>query len=106
MERSNPAGTGPNARSAQHSGEDQATGGAERRRSPRRRALKSALIVFSAGRCSMTCHVLDTSETGALLMPSDVLLCPDQFVLKPLSGPARDCEVVWRKGTRIGVRYL
>jgi hypothetical protein len=79
--------------------------GQDRRRNSRRRALKSARIVFNDGRCSMTCHILDASETGALIMPADILLCPDQFLLKPLAGPTRACEVVWRKGTRIGIRY-
>ena len=79
--------------------------GQNRRRNARRRALKSAQIVFNDGHCSMTCHILDTSETGALIMPADILLCPGQFILKPLAGPTRACEVVWRKGTRIGIRY-
>jgi hypothetical protein len=80
--------------------------GLNRRRNPRHRTLRSARIVFDGGRCSMACHVLDASETGALVMPADILLCPDHFVLRPLVGPQRACEVVWRKGTRVGVRYL
>lgn len=80
--------------------------GQDRRRTARHRALKSAQIIFNEGRCSMTCHVLDLSETGALLMVGDILICPDQFFLKPLSGPTRACEVVWRKGTRMGISFL
>lgn len=79
--------------------------GRDRRRNSRRRALKSAQIIFNGGRCSMTCHILDTSETGALIMPADILLCPEKFLLKPLVGPTRACEIIWRKGTRIGVHY-
>lgn len=79
--------------------------GRERRRSARRRALKTAQIVFNNGNCTMACHILDTSETGALLMVGDILLCPDQFVLKPLIGPERACEIAWRRGTKIGIRY-
>jgi hypothetical protein len=81
-------------------------GDPEQRRAARRRALKSGLIAFDGGRCSMTCHILDMSENGARIMPADVVMCPDQFVLKPLSGPERACEVVWRKGMRIGVRFF
>jgi hypothetical protein len=80
-------------------------GGQDRRHGTRRRVLKSAQIVFNGGRCSMTCHILDASETGALIVPADILLCPDEFLLKPLSSPQRVCAVAWRKGTRIGVRY-
>jgi|GEM_PF-3304396 hypothetical protein len=85
---------------------DPGGGRPERRRSPRRRALKSARILFNDGHCSMSCHILDTSETGALIMPADILSCPDHFILEPLSGPPRACELVWRKGTKAGIRYL
>jgi hypothetical protein len=78
----------------------------ERRRNPRRRALKRATIVFSKGYCTMGCHILDISETGALLKPSDIFLCPNEFVLKPDIGSPRDCEVVWRKGEMVGVRFV
>ncbi|MGH7100608.1 MAG: hypothetical protein ACREE4_23570 [Stellaceae bacterium] len=81
-------------------------GPSERRERARRRVLKSALIVFRGGHCTMGCQILNTSDTGALVMPADVILCPNEFVLKPQIGPARDCEVVWRKGTTLGVRYL
>ena len=80
--------------------------GSERRGGSRRRVLKKALIVFNDGHCSMGCQVLDKSDTGALLLPLDTLLCPKEFVLKPLVGEPRPCEVMWRKGTKIGVQYL
>jgi GGDEF domain-containing protein len=79
---------------------------ANRRSHPRRRSLKNALIVFKDGHCTMKCHILEVSDGGAKLVPADPLLCPSQFVLKPQLGPARECEVVWRKGTQIGVSYL
>lgn len=78
----------------------------DRRHGSRRRALKIGRIVFSGGNCSMACHILDISDAGARIMPADILMCPDQFVLRPLSGPERACEVVWRKGIRIGVRFV
>jgi hypothetical protein len=39
-------------------------------------------------------------------MPADVTQCPSEFVLKPQIGRERDCEVVWRKGGVVGVRYI
>jgi hypothetical protein len=78
----------------------------ERRRNPRRRALKRAVIVFRRGYCTMGCHVLDISDTGALLKPADIVLCPAEFVLKPDIGAPHDCEIVWRKGELIGVRFV
>lgn len=79
---------------------------AERRERARRRVLKSALIVFQGGHCTMGCQILNASDSGALVMPADVLLCPNEFVLKPQIGSARNCEVVWRKGAILGIRYL
>ena len=78
----------------------------DRRDKARRRVLKRALIVFQGGHCSMRCQILNISEVGAQLMPSDTLLCPSEFVLKPDVGDQRNCEVAWRKGTIIGVRFV
>ena len=79
---------------------------AERRSARRHRVLKNALIVFNNGHCSMGCQILDMSDTGAKLMPVDIFLCPKEFMLKPQIGESRHCEVMWRKGTKIGVRYV
>jgi hypothetical protein len=78
----------------------------ERRRTPRRRALIGAQIIFRNGYCSMRCHIEGISEGGALLRPADITSCPDKFTLKPRFDPPRDCEVVWRKGETLGVRYV
>jgi hypothetical protein len=78
----------------------------EKRRSARRRVLKRALIVFQHGHCSMGCQILNLSDAGALILPADIILCPKEFVLKPDIGDARNCEVVWRKGPRVAVRYV
>ena len=80
--------------------------GAERRQIGRRRVLKKALIVFKAGHCSMGCHVLDMSAAGAQLAPADIFLCPNEFTLKPLFDEPRSCQIAWRRGAKIGVRFL
>jgi len=78
----------------------------ENPRAPRRRVLKRARIVFQQGHCSIGCQILNVSDTGALILPADIFLCPKEFVLKPDIGDARNCEVVWRKGTQVAVRYI
>jgi hypothetical protein len=78
----------------------------DRRNNPRRRALKTGLIVYRGGNCTMGCRILDSSDTGASLMPADIMTCPKEFILKPSVGASRSCEVVWRQGEVIGVRYL
>jgi hypothetical protein len=79
--------------------------GVERRRFPRHRALLSAQIIFREGMCSMGCQILGISPGGATMRPNDMLVCPARFLLKPPFGAARECEVVWRNGERLGVRY-
>jgi hypothetical protein len=83
-----------------------AADGADRRIAPRRRVLKNALIVFNSRYCTHRCFILNMSDTGAQLMPQDAIECPSEFVLKPQIGKERDCEVVWRKGELVGVRYV
>jgi hypothetical protein len=78
----------------------------DRRTGDRRRVLKGAMIVFNGGHCTLGCQILDVSDTGALVMPADIFLCPAEFVLKPRVGSPRDCEVVWRKNDKVGVRYI
>jgi hypothetical protein len=78
----------------------------ERRRSSRAAVIKSATLVFNQGNCTMDCHVLDLSKTGARLKPSDILTCPNEFTLKFQQGAAHHCEVKWRRGSMVGVRFL
>lgn len=79
---------------------------AERRGSPRHRTLQRAQLTFRGGMCSMSAHILNVSETGALLRPLDMALCPNDFVLRPRFDPPHQCEVVWRKGEVLGVRFV
>ena len=78
----------------------------DRRHARRHRALMGARIIFRDGNCSMGCLVLNISDEGALLQPDDTFLCPKSFTLKPRTDPPRECETIWRKGTKIGVRFL
>ena len=77
----------------------------ERRRASRTHVLKSATVVFSNGNCLMYCQVLDLTKTGARLKPVDVLLCPKEFTLKLHHGLVHHCEVRWRRGNILGVRF-
>jgi len=78
----------------------------DRRRNSRRRLLQPASIVFNNGHSMMRCQIVDTSEFGAKLIPADVYACPRQFVLTSKSYGTRQCVVLWRKGSTIGVRFL
>jgi hypothetical protein len=55
---------------------------------------------------SLSCQILDTSERGVLIRVVDFSSCPNHFVLTPRFDAPRQCEVVWRTGELLGVRYL
>jgi PilZ domain len=80
-------------------------GGPERRRALRYEMQIGAFIELERGG-DMRCHMVDVSDTGALLRPGDVLLCPSQFLLKPDVGTQRKCAVVWTNGRLLAVRFV
>ena len=90
---------------AAHNGKAVADAAANRRDSTRRHVLKSAVIACDDGR-TVRCHIFNISETGALLMPSRIGACPDEFVLQRSDAASRRCTVVWRDRTTMGVRYV
>ena len=78
----------------------------EQRHHPRRRVLQHALMLFNGGLFSFGCQILDVSDTGAKLIAANVSLSPREFLLKPQHGGPRLCAVIWRNGTKMGVRYI
>ena len=54
---------------------------------------------------AIDCNVRNLSETGAALEVLSPLYIPDRFTLVVRSDQLkRACQVIWRKGKRIGVR--
>jgi|SRR2546423_5106054 len=78
----------------------------ERRRAPRYETHIGACIGLPRGQGDMRCYILNVSDTGALLLPADVLLCPTQFTLRPELGEQRKCEVVWTNGRLLAIRFI
>ena len=79
----------------------------ERRRPPpRQRTFKSGTIVFNrAG--GVTGMVRNLSQTGAMLEVESVIGIPDEFTLLIEHDHfRRNCRVVWRRPTRIGVEFM
>jgi hypothetical protein len=79
--------------------------GDDRRRSTRRKLLKSASIVFNNGASVIACVVRNTSEHGARLEVESSLGVPEAFTLRFGDGHAVDCAVVWRGQRTIGVIF-
>jgi hypothetical protein len=76
----------------------------ERRGVRRQRTLFGASISYDAG--FMSGHILNISETGALVRPAHLSTCPNKFILEPRFESPRNCEVAWRKGEVVGVRFV
>ena len=76
----------------------------ERRNDARSRALKSGKIVFNNRRSIIDCTVRNLSDTGCCLQLGDPVGMPDSFELEV--GPTRrECRVMWRRDSRIGVQF-
>ena len=78
----------------------------DNRRASRRRILKSGVLAFNNRHATLPCAVRDLSDSGALLRMNGVTSVPDRFeLIVELDGLEADCEVIWRKGRDLGVRF-
>lgn len=74
------------------------------RRANRHEVLKAGRISFA--RRMMTCTVRDISSTGASLEAMSFTEVPDDFTLViEMETVERRCRVIWRRKTRVGVRF-
>ena len=79
---------------------------ADRRVDPRKRTLQKGQLFYLDSGAAVECVVLDVSDSGARLRPIDVLSCPARFRLRMPDESSRQCEVAWRDGQDIGVRFV
>jgi hypothetical protein len=78
----------------------------ESRSTQRRRVLKGGIVAFNERFSTLPCMIRDISATGARLRIDGSINAPDTFeLIVELDGLEADCEVVWRKGSEIGVRF-
>lgn len=78
-----------------------------RRSEPRHRVARSATISEHNAPRPIPCVVLDISKGGARLELPNNGGIPHRFMLNfELDGEERLCEVVWRKDTSVGVRFV
>jgi len=77
----------------------------EHRETQRHRTLKSGLIVFNGGRSTIECTIRNMSEGGAQLNVAGVVGIPDTFVLQLSDKSTRNCAIVWRRTTELGVKF-
>ena len=79
----------------------------ERRKFERKPVKIGASAIMSNADATVDCTILDVSESGAKLELRDVDIVPARFKLfVPESDYIHDCEVVWREGPHLGVKFL
>lgn len=77
----------------------------ERRKHKRFSTVKTAEIVQDT--FQMSCVVMNQSYGGAgLRLPKPGLHCPPSFELRFTSGAVHKCEVCWRDGDKMGVKFV
>lgn len=78
----------------------------DRRAVQRTRTLKKGEIFFLDSHSAIECVVLDVSDSGARLRPTDVKSCPNSFRLQCYEEQTKLCQVVWRGAKDLGVRFV
>ena len=80
---------------------------ANSRKSERIRVFKGGKIATSRIEVTLPCVVRDVSQTGALIQSTNAFLIPDTFkLIVDVDGLNTECEVMWRRGTKVGVQFL
>jgi PilZ domain len=77
----------------------------ERRNAARRRALKTARIIFKGHQSTIDCTILNLSDRGGCLKVESPIGIPDTFDLVLDHASVRNCRVTWRKATQIGIEF-
>lgn len=71
-----------------------------------RRARHLSAWIEVQGRASTECRILDVSRNGAKIAVAIPSAVPDRFELAFFQGAqARRCEVVWRHGKVLGIKF-
>jgi hypothetical protein len=76
----------------------------EKRSASRQRVLKGAFIVITEKQPKIECTVKNISDTGCAVQVLTTIGIPQNFDLI-VSGMRHHCEVRWKTGTKIGVKF-
>ncbi|HXD46825.1 MAG TPA: PilZ domain-containing protein [Pseudolabrys sp.] len=74
------------------------------RRAFLRRGISLPAQIERDGQAPLRCQLIDVSRHGACLSAPDIAL-PNVFVLKVPDASRHACEVLWRDGRMLGVRF-
>ena len=78
------------------------------KRQARRRRYQSAWIVPDGTYDRSECRLTNISRDGAQIVIAAAAEIPKHFALAlvPNASQKRSCEVVWRKGQTVGIRFV
>lgn len=78
------------------------------RLTPRSKLGATAWIRLGSGIAVRKCSVIDVSRTGVQLQTISAVYVPEEFHLMMARGkhPGRRCRVVWRKGRKLGAKFV
>jgi hypothetical protein len=77
----------------------------EQQREVRRDRRPSARIALN-GEATAECAIMDISKRGARIVPDGTGVIPAQFELAFAHGERKPCEVIWRRGRMLGVKFI
>lgn len=77
---------------------------AERRKTPRRRALKSGTIILGK-EAVLPCTVRNLTESGASLEVSATFEIPSTFQFGLSGQTTRACKVIWGTDRQLGIHF-
>ena len=76
------------------------------RRQERRRNVRIASILIGDAKTPIPCVILDIASGGARLHVHEPSEVPDRFrLLQIASNEEHGCEVAWRRGNEMGVKF-
>ena len=74
-------------------------------REVRRVRHQSARIALN-GEPTADCAIMDISKRGAKIVADGTCVIPAQFELAFVHGERKPCEVIWRRGRMLGVKFV
>ena len=79
----------------------------QKRQTVRRRRRQSAWIAFDGESVDHECWVEDVSQSGAKITADIIAEVGSRFGIALVPRAAkRQCEVIWRRGHTLGIRFL
>ena len=78
-----------------------------RRKEPRTRVFKAGTVAINNKSSTISCTIRNLSDGGARLKVQGLFRPPHEFdLLVPADDWEAGCEVVWRNGNELGVRFV